>query len=66
MPHDLLVQMAYCVKCGNVTLAMFTVFAVLGIVTTFTKETCKFFTTPLSRNSQERLEHKENQTKYRE
>ena len=29
-------------------------------------ETCKFFTTPLSRNSQKRLEHKENQTKYTE
>ena len=28
-------------------------------------QTCKFFTTPLSRNSQERIEHKENQTKYR-
>ena len=28
-------------------------------------QTCKFFTTLLSRNSQKRLEHKENQTKYR-
>ena len=26
---------------------------------------CKFFTPPLSRKSQKRLEHKENQTKYR-
>ena len=26
---------------------------------------CKFFTTPLSHNSQKRLEHKENQTEYR-
>ena len=28
-------------------------------------QNCKFFTTLLSRNSQKRLEHKENQTKYR-
>ena len=27
-------------------------------------ENCKLFTTPLSRNSQKRLEYKENQTKY--
>ena len=27
-------------------------------------ENCKFFTTPLSPNSQKRLEHEENQTKY--
>ena len=29
------------------------------------RQNCKFFTTPLSRNSQKRLKHKENQTKYR-
>ena len=28
----------------------------------FTDKNCKFFTTPLSRNSQKRLEHIENQT----
>ena len=28
-------------------------------------QNCQFFTTPLSRNSQKRLEHKENQIKYR-
>ena len=28
-------------------------------------QNCKFFTTPLSRNSQKRFEHKEDQTKYR-
>ena len=29
------------------------------------EQNCKFLTTPLSRNFQKRLEHKENQTKYR-
>ena len=28
-------------------------------------QNCKFFKSPLSRNSQKRLEHKENQTNYR-
>ena len=28
-------------------------------------QNCKFFTTPLSRNSQKRLKHKENQNRYR-
>ena len=31
----------------------------------FKGQNCKFFTTPLSRNFQKRLERKENQTKYR-
>ena len=35
------------------------------ILRCFIRLNCKFFTTPLSRNSRKRLEHKPNQTKYR-
>ena len=39
---------------------------ILTWVRAFRGQNCKFFTIPLSRNSQKSLEHKENQTKYRD
>ena len=40
-------------------------FQILTLLRGFRDKIANFFTTPLSHNSQKRLEHKENQTKYR-